>query len=408
MRWTKFFVLNLVACMVLVLLVASGGGDAQELGRNDAAIKSTYERERANALESLKQSRDFSVELAKENSHTPDNPKVIETYLAAMQAEIDGDIEKCMTLLEESYLLSLSESGESLWNVLRCNYSDSAEHLFYIVDRLEGDSYEEKLVKYDHFSRYQPSDDRIQAHLLEVMLERMSYDAVQEYCGRRIAEGHDVYRVLRAELRLLIQQEAIDRGGVRFYEEQIRRALQEKGGGAEEVNEASVRDRAQQSFFSHYDPTLVEPSQFNLMIKELRDDSTCDVARLKQYCGLLRVGYKLTRANEDVVDSYCAYAKELIGSSEAEIRGFRQTHEEMEAQRDDALSAIRAWEDEIGTLSKRYAKERETGVYGPVSERAWVAFDFTLDKRWDREKASTEKGEELGHLSLEDVFGPKN
>ena len=392
--------------MLLISATLSSTVFAQEtevLPIDDHPAQTTYERERANALESLKQSWIYNVELANERSYYPHNPKVIETYLAAMQAEIDGDIEKCMQHLEESYQLSGSESGESLWKVLRCNYSDAAEHLFYLVGRLEGYSYEEKLVEYDHFSRYQPSDDRIQAYLLETMLERMSYDAVFSYCERRIGEGHEVYRVLRAELRLLMQQEAIDRESVEYYKAQLWRTLDPVDFGVETLTAKLVNDEAFQMHCDRYDPTLVEARHVNTMLDEIKQEQTRNVARIRRYCTLLRVSYEMTHANLDAIRSYYVRSACIVDGPEAEFNP-GDTAEQIESARQEALYHIRTCEAEVTRKLEEVERNRVNGTYGRLLDRRWVSFDFNLYKRWEREADLKARGEAVSFQNLEEIF----
>lgn len=404
MKWTKVAVSCLLTLAATfrpgVILAADTAG--QSAGKN-RVLSSQYEYERQEKLKIDIKSLEYNSQLATERAQRPHNPRIIECYLGALDAEIKGDVKTQLALLEEAYKLSIPEKGNSLWEVLRYDFSFIAENLFYLVDRLDDYDYEEKLAKYDHFSRYQPSDDDIQAYLLGVMLERMSYDAVLEYCARRITEGHDVYRVLRVELRLLMQRETIDRELLEHYKKEVRSALKRAAVGADEPTEASIKEKALQQFYTNYDPTMVEPRQAKIMFDEIESDPTRNVARLKRYCTLLRVSYEMTHANKEAVLSYYAYAAEVIGAPHAEFSPFR-TSQEIETERNEALAHIRTCEAEVEKRFEDYARDRDAGKFGETYKYKSEVFDFNLDKRWEREEALKEKAEEVSYLGLDDVF----
>lgn len=404
MWWVKNTA-GLLAILVATLLRGGAiAAEAESMSTGKILIQREQEEMREKeARERKVKSLERCSQLAKEHSGRPHNPQIIELYLASMEADINGDFEKQMALLSEVYRLSLTEQKSSLWVVLQHDYVDIPSRLYHLVDRLAGYSYEEKLVKYDHFSRYQPTDERVQSHLVGVMLERMSYDAVLEYCARRIAEGHDVYRILRVELRLLMQQESIQHELIDQYKEEARRTLALKQPGGKEITEARIYDEASQRYVRHYDPTTVVPKHVNIMFDEVRSDPTRDVARLKRYCNLLRVSYEMTHANKEAILSYYAYAAGVISASDAEFSPFR-TSQEIETERNEALAHIRTCEAEVEKRFEDYGRDRDAGKFGETYKYKPVVFDFNLYKRWERDEALKQKGEEVSYLGLDDVF----
>lgn len=396
--------LVLLLSLLAVVEVAMAGDAPDRLAIEEGVHATRTGVPQKVAIERKQRSLSFQRKLAQENAQRPHDPKVIELYLESLEADINGDTERQIALLEEVHRLSEPEDGRSLWEVLRLNSSLVPERMYYLVHDLDHYSFKEKVSKLDEFSRYIPGNERVQANLLETMLERMSYDAVLEYCNRRIAEGHNYYRELRAVLRLLIQQEAIDLGIVDYYADQLRKTLKPEDLGVAKLTDELVREEAFQRYTQKYNPTLVEPVQVDAMIEEISQDPTRNVERLRRYCRLLKVAYELTHVRREAIEAYFSYAAEVIASADAEFRR-ANTPGERDAAKEESIHFVHELESEVEELSEEYALQRRTGNYEALSERQYFVGEISLHKRREHAKALKERGEDITYLSFADVFG---